>query len=104
MSDFLGYALKALTQSLLPTLNTIFDLTPMEFDTFQDVLNLYEGGIQLPQSPELDAVRNSIPFEMLKELVRTDGERVLKFPLPQVIKGCHRLISAGIPLREVIRM
>lgn len=87
MSDFLAYALKSLTQSLLPTLSAVFDTTPMEFDSFKDVLQLYEGGLPIPQSPELDEIRSHLPFEMLKELVRTDGERVLKLPLPQVIQG-----------------
>nr|XP_009407551.1 PREDICTED: probable linoleate 9S-lipoxygenase 5 [Musa acuminata subsp. malaccensis] len=86
MSDFLAYALKSLTQSLLPTLSAVFDTTPMEFDSFKDVLQLYEGGLPIPQSPELDEIRSHLPFEMLKELVRTDGERVLKLPLPQVIQ------------------
>ncbi|OAY75692.1 putative linoleate 9S-lipoxygenase 4 [Ananas comosus] len=86
MSDFLGYALKSVTQAILPTLHTIFDMTPMEFDSFQDILNLYEGGIKLPNSPELEEVRKQIPFEMIKELFRSDGEHFLKLPLPQVIK------------------
>ncbi|XP_072992042.1 probable linoleate 9S-lipoxygenase 4 [Typha latifolia] len=86
MSDFLGYALKSVTQSLLPVLNTIFDTTPMEFDSFQDILNLYEGGIKLPDSAALEEVRKSIPFEMIKELIRSDGEHVLKLPLPQIIR------------------
>ncbi|XP_042417971.1 probable linoleate 9S-lipoxygenase 5 isoform X2 [Zingiber officinale] len=83
MADFLGYTLKALTQSLLPALNAVFDFTPMEFDTFQDVLNLYDGGLRLPQ---LDDTRDQVPVEMLRELVRTDGDSVLKLPLPSVIQ------------------
>ncbi|KAG1342265.1 Lipoxygenase [Cocos nucifera] len=86
MSDFLAYALKSLTQSLQPLLNTVFDKTPMEFDSIQDVLNLYEGGLKLPESPELEAIKDRIPLEMIKELIRSDGEQVLKLPLPQVIK------------------
>ncbi|ONK59665.1 uncharacterized protein A4U43_C08F9020 [Asparagus officinalis] len=86
MSDFLAYALKSVTQALLPTLNALFDETPMEFDSFQDVLNLYEGGLQLPKSPVLDEIRSRTPFEMIKELVRADGDYILKLPVPQVIK------------------
>ncbi|XP_010905215.1 probable linoleate 9S-lipoxygenase 4 [Elaeis guineensis] len=86
MSDFLAYALKSLTQSLQPLLNTVFDKTPMEFDSLQDVLNLYEGGLKLPEFPALEEIKDRIPLEMIKELVRSDGEQVLKLPLPQVIK------------------
>ncbi|KAJ0982691.1 hypothetical protein J5N97_010946 [Dioscorea zingiberensis] len=86
MSDFLGYALKALVQALLPSLEALVDTTPFEFDSFQDVLNLYEGGIALPDIPALNEIKDAIPLEMIKELVRTDGEHLLKLPLPQVIQ------------------
>ncbi|KAJ6813526.1 putative linoleate 9S-lipoxygenase 5 [Iris pallida] len=86
MSDFLAYALKAVSQSLLPALNALVDETPMEFDSLQDVLDLYEGGVPLPDIPALDEIKDRIPFEMIKELVRTDGEQLLKLPLPQVLK------------------
>ncbi|KAI3996077.1 hypothetical protein MKX01_007183 [Papaver californicum] len=85
MSDFLAYALKSLVQVLVPEIKALCDSTPNEFDTFQDIFNLYEGGIQLPTGP-LNKIKDAIPFEMLKELVRTDGENLLKLPIPQVIK------------------
>ncbi|MQM17272.1 hypothetical protein Taro_050241 [Colocasia esculenta] len=86
MSDFLAYAIKSVSQSLLPALEAAVDTTPFEFDTLQDVMNLYEGGIVLPDSPVFEDVRNKIPFQLIKELIRTDGEHLLKLPLPQVIK------------------
>ncbi|KAF8394410.1 hypothetical protein HHK36_020618 [Tetracentron sinense] len=86
MSDFLAYSLKAIVQLLLPELKTLCDSTPNEFDTFQDVLDLYEGGIKLPDGPILDKLTDSIPLEMLKELVQTDGAPLLKYPMPQVIE------------------
>ncbi|KAL5727935.1 hypothetical protein ACHQM5_001074 [Ranunculus cassubicifolius] len=85
LSDFLAYALKSVVQVIVPEIKEFFDKTPNEFDTFQDVLNLYEGGIKLPQDV-LDKISNAIPLEMLKELIRTDGEPFLKFPTPQVIQ------------------
>ena len=87
MSDFLAYALKSVSNALLPTLDALFDETPMEFDSFQDVLDLYEGGLKLPHCPAVEELRERIPFEMIKELVRSDGDYLLKLPLPQVIKG-----------------
>ncbi|KAK1267009.1 putative linoleate 9S-lipoxygenase 5 [Acorus gramineus] len=83
MSDFLGYALKSVVQVLLPELKAVFDKTPDEFDTFEDTYKLYDGGIKLMK---LDFVRDFIPFEMIKELLRTDGEGLYKFPTPQVIQ------------------
>ncbi|GMY21573.1 probable linoleate 9S-lipoxygenase 5 [Fagus crenata] len=85
MSDFVAYALKAIAQFLKPELETAFSSTPNEFDKLQDILNLYEGGIELPNDL-LQNIRKNIPAETLKEIFRTDGEGLLKFPVPQVIK------------------
>ncbi|KAF3454481.1 hypothetical protein FNV43_RR04928 [Rhamnella rubrinervis] len=85
MSDFLAYALKSIGQFLKPELEAVFDKTPNEFDSFEDALKLYEGGIELPVSL-LENIRENIPGEILREIFRTDAERLLKFPVPQVIK------------------
>ncbi|XP_062084761.1 probable linoleate 9S-lipoxygenase 5 [Humulus lupulus] len=85
MSDFLAYALKSVAQVLKPELESKFDSTPTEFDSFEDVLNMYDGGIELPKGLVED-IRDNIPAEMLKEIFRTDGERLLEYPLPQVLK------------------
>ncbi|XP_041000788.1 probable linoleate 9S-lipoxygenase 5 isoform X3 [Juglans microcarpa x Juglans regia] len=85
-SDFLAYSLKSLVQILLPELASLCDKTINEFDTIKDVLNLYERGIKLPNGPTLGKIRECIPWELLRELVRNDGERFLKFPMPDVIK------------------
>ncbi|XP_061994712.1 probable linoleate 9S-lipoxygenase 5 [Rosa rugosa] len=85
MSDFLAYALKSLVQFVRPELQAVFDKTPNEFDSFQDVLNLYEGGFPLPEGLLKD-IGDNIPLPMIKEIFRTDGERFLRFPVPQVIK------------------
>ena len=87
-SDFLAYALKSLVQIILPELKSICDKTPNEFDSFDDVMKLYDGGFKLPDGA-LHQIKDRIPWEMLKELVRSDGEQFLKFPLPDVIKGIN---------------
>ncbi|PNY14399.1 lipoxygenase [Trifolium pratense] len=84
MSDFLAYALKSIVQVLKPELESLFDSTPNEFDSFEDVIKLYESGIDVPEGL-LKEVRENIHGEMLKEILRTDGEKLLKFPMPQVI-------------------
>ncbi|CAK8544648.1 unnamed protein product [Lathyrus sativus] len=85
LADFLAYALKAVAQIIQPELESLFDKTPNEFDTFEDVLKLYEGGIKVPEGV-LKGIRDKIPAEMLKEILRTDGVGLLKYPVPQVIK------------------
>lgn len=85
MSDFLAYAIKAIVQVIKPELESLFDSTPNEFDSFEDVLKLYEGGIEVPEGA-VKRIRDKIPAEMLKEILRTDGQKLLKYPVPQVIK------------------
>ncbi|XP_004496745.1 linoleate 9S-lipoxygenase 5 [Cicer arietinum] len=86
-SDFLAYALKSVAQVLLPELRSLCDKTINEFDTFQDVLDIYEGSFKLPTGPLLTKIRELIPYEILRELVRNDGEKFLKFPVPDIIKA-----------------
>ncbi|KAL8540822.1 hypothetical protein ACS0TY_002153 [Phlomoides rotata] len=86
MSDFVAYALKSIFQFLVPEFKALFDKTPDEFESFEDVLKLYEDGIKVPDRSLLEKVREQIPIEMIKELLRSDGEKSFNFPLPQVIK------------------
>ncbi|KEH18418.1 seed linoleate 9S-lipoxygenase [Medicago truncatula] len=84
-SDFLMYGIKSLSQNVIPLFKSvIFDLnfTPNEFDSFDEVRGLFEGGIKLPT----DILSQISPLPALKEIFRTDGEQVLKFPPPHVIK------------------
>ncbi|XP_057455131.1 seed linoleate 9S-lipoxygenase-like [Lotus japonicus] len=84
-SDFLTYGIKSLSQSVLPLFKSvIFDLnfTPNEFDSFDEVRGLYEGGIKLPTN----IISQISPLPVLKEIFRTDGENVLQFPPPHVIR------------------
>ncbi|KAL9317422.1 hypothetical protein ACSQ67_013939 [Phaseolus vulgaris] len=71
---------------LLPGITSLCDKTPNEFDTFKDVLNIYKGCIKLPSGPAAKKLRELVPFEVMRELIRNDGERFLKFPMPDVIK------------------
>ncbi|KAH0731602.1 hypothetical protein KY289_002790 [Solanum tuberosum] len=86
MSDFLTLSLKSIMQMLLPAFKALFDNTPNEFDSFVDVLKLYEGGIKLPRGPLLKAITDSIPLEILKDILQTDGQGLLKYPTPRVIQ------------------
>lgn len=83
-SDFLGYAAKSIGQVVRPELKALFDKTPNEFDSFEDILKLYKDGFKLPKS--YSKIRKNTNLELVKELLRTDGEKPLTFPTPDVIK------------------
>ncbi|KAI3752462.1 hypothetical protein L2E82_24495 [Cichorium intybus] len=86
LSDFLAYGLKSIVQFLLPEFQALCDSTRDEFDSFEDIYKLYEGGFKLPGGPLLDRIRENIPLEMLKILLETDGNGIAKFPTPEIIK------------------
>ncbi|KAI4355474.1 hypothetical protein L6164_004246 [Bauhinia variegata] len=85
MADFLTYILKSVSQNLRPLLESVFSFTPNEFDSFEDVRDLYENGFPLPQDL-FKTISDQIPAPMLKEIFRTDGEQALRFPTPKVIE------------------
>lgn len=91
LSDFLAYGLKSIVQFLLPEFQALCDTTRDEFDSFEDIYKLYEGGFKLPGGPLLDRIRENIPLELLKIVLETDSDGIAKFPKPQVIKGIHVL-------------
>ncbi|KAK7381796.1 hypothetical protein VNO80_00343 [Phaseolus coccineus] len=80
-SDFLTNGIKSLAQNVLPQFQSAFGLNA-EFDKFDDVRGLFEGGLQLPT----DVISKISPIPVIKEIFRTDGEQVLKFPQPHVIQ------------------
>ncbi|TKV91889.1 hypothetical protein SEVIR_9G126900v4 [Setaria viridis] len=86
MSDFLGYAIKAITQGIVPAVRTYVDTTPGEFDSFQDIINLYEGGIKLPKIQALEDMRKLFPLQLVKDLLPAGGDYLLKLPIPHIIK------------------
>ncbi|XP_014501039.1 linoleate 9S-lipoxygenase-like [Vigna radiata var. radiata] len=83
-SDFLAYALKSVSQDVLPVLTDAFDgnILSLEFDSFAEVHKLYEGGVTLPT----DFLSKYAPIPIVKELFRSDGEQFLKYPPPKVIQ------------------
>ena len=88
MADFLTYAFKGVVRVVLPVLQAIAGATPIEFNSFEDVLKLYEGGLPVPPNPLLEELRQLVPFEMIRELRRVEGGRgLLKLPMPHVIQG-----------------
>ncbi|XP_026442649.1 linoleate 9S-lipoxygenase 5-like [Papaver somniferum] len=83
-SDFIAYAVKALGHVVRPEIKAMFDKTPNEFDSFDDVLHLYEGyqGQEVNQTGDSHLLTSnwSLNLEFVKELFRSDGENPLKFP------------------------
>ncbi|CAD6228766.1 unnamed protein product [Miscanthus lutarioriparius] len=83
-SDFYGYTIKAFADGLVPILQGYF--LGLEFNSFKDILRLYEGGIKLPDIPALEEFRKQFPLQMVKDLMPAGGDYVLKLPMPKIIK------------------
>jgi linoleate 9S-lipoxygenase len=86
MTDFAAYAVKSIFQFLVPEIHDLFDKTHGEFDKMDDVLELYKGKFNISKNNLLKRIRDHIPSDLIKELLRTDGEAMGNLPVPQVIK------------------
>ncbi|GKD40402.1 probable linoleate 9S-lipoxygenase 5, partial [Tanacetum coccineum] len=88
LSDFLAYGLKSIVQFLVPELKALSDSTFDEFDSFEDVYKIYEGGFKLPQGfVVLSAIKKRSTWKMLKILLETDNNTgVARYPKPQIIQ------------------
>ena len=56
-------------------INTKVDIggVPEEFDSFEDILRLYELGPEAPNHPILAEIRKKIPSEFLRSLLPVGG-------------------------------
>uniref|UniRef100_J3LRW3 Lipoxygenase n=1 Tax=Oryza brachyantha TaxID=4533 RepID=J3LRW3_ORYBR len=86
MADFLGYSIRAIAEGVVPAIRTYVDTTPGEFDSFQDIVNLYEGCLRLPDVPALQELRKRFPLQLIKDLLPASGDYILKLPMPHIIK------------------
>ncbi|KOM26945.1 hypothetical protein LR48_Vigan346s002700 [Vigna angularis] len=81
-SDFLCFGIKSISRNVWPHLKPQLDsnISKNEFESFDEVHHLSEGGIKLP----LDTLSKISSLPLLQEIFRTDGENVLKFSVPHV--------------------
>jgi linoleate 9S-lipoxygenase len=79
-SDFLAFILKSASQSIIPSFTSIVN---KEFNNFEDVRSLYDGGVKLPTN----FLSNISPIPLFTELFRSDGAATLKFSPPKVVQG-----------------
>ncbi|WMV11972.1 hypothetical protein MTR67_005357 [Solanum verrucosum] len=78
MTDFIRIALKVIVQLLVPELESLGNINLNEFNSFEDILKIYGGGINLPE----DVLQRS-SIEMIKEFIQSSGQEFLKYPMPQ---------------------
>ncbi|XP_047951982.1 probable linoleate 9S-lipoxygenase 5 [Salvia hispanica] len=86
LSDFLGYGLKSIFQFLLPEFTDLCASLSNEFESFEDALEIYEGGFKLPEGPLLKNLYDNVPLELLKQILPRDDEGLFKYPVPDIIK------------------
>ncbi|CAO2195538.1 unnamed protein product [Urochloa humidicola] len=82
-ADFLGYSIKALVDGIVPALKGYIGI---EFNSFRDIIRLYEGGIKIPDVPALEQIRKQFPLQLIKDLMPVGGDFLLKLPTPKIIK------------------
>ncbi|KAA8545126.1 hypothetical protein F0562_019985 [Nyssa sinensis] len=78
-----GHLVKSQSRLFLPSLWAVCNNSTDEFESFQEVLKLYEVGFEIPL---IENIMQCIPSEFVKELAPKNGEAHFQFPMPQVIK------------------
>ncbi|KAF5782036.1 putative linoleate 9S-lipoxygenase [Helianthus annuus] len=86
-SEFIAYELEAVLKFLLSGFDALFDDTIDEFDSFEDVMKLYRGGLKLDEGNSFNMILKNTALHLLKELGRSDGEGLSKYVEPQVIQA-----------------
>ncbi|GJN23637.1 hypothetical protein PR202_gb11302 [Eleusine coracana subsp. coracana] len=72
----------------IPVAAELADPQQKLFDSFEDILGLYETGPEAPNHPLMAAVREKIPSEFLRSLLPNGAhDHPLKMPLPNIIKS-----------------
>ncbi|OAE22429.1 hypothetical protein AXG93_2381s1250 [Marchantia polymorpha subsp. ruderalis] len=94
--DFNTDGLIGLRATLLPILREKFDETPDDFDTFKEVYNLYNKGLDIfPKSPalqpsekDIEAVHNFLESHLYKATggVPNGNFDVIQYPIPQLLQ------------------
>ncbi len=108
-SDFLSDQLTSAAHNLIPAIEGLLTGGKNEFNTFKDVRNLYQNGIDIGETLQTvvdtkDQSQKMDPFEVVKKLGADDRSNVLKYTIPQVIQckdnlfitaSFHYVISAS---------
>jgi linoleate 9S-lipoxygenase len=90
-SDFLSDQLTSAAHNLIPAIEGLLTGGKNEFNTFKDVRNLYQDGIDIGETLQTvvdtkDQSQKMDPFEIVKRLGADDRSNVLKYTIPQVIQ------------------
>jgi len=90
-SDFLSDQLTSAAHNLIPAIEGLLTGGKNEFNTFKDVRNLYQDGIDIGETLQTvvdtkDQSQKMDPFEIVKKLGADDRSNVLKYTIPQVIQ------------------
>ncbi|KAL6637666.1 hypothetical protein ACP70R_025238 [Stipagrostis hirtigluma subsp. patula] len=86
MSDFLGNTLKAVIEDVRPAVKMV-DLTPFEFDSFEEILELYERDPEAPNNRVIEEIGKIVPRFFKNLLPNGAHDHPLKKPLPNIIKS-----------------
>ncbi|KAL2608338.1 hypothetical protein R1flu_026911 [Riccia fluitans] len=94
-SGFLASGVKSVVHFIIPALTSIFDGTPNEFDSMEDVKSLYINGVDLhgyvnenkPDYRTNSKLPQENPYVLLQTIFSADGsdKSLLRFPLPQLL-------------------
>ncbi|XP_057831404.2 linoleate 9S-lipoxygenase 6 [Cryptomeria japonica] len=85
LSDFRAHFFKAFSKKFISDLVTNLNVVKKHFGNLKEVKSLYSKGLNLPADITISLAKAVVPFQMIKGILDTNDQAVLKFPKPNII-------------------
>ncbi|XP_059068366.1 linoleate 9S-lipoxygenase A-like [Cryptomeria japonica] len=85
LSDFRAHFFKAFSKKFISDLVTNLNVLKKHFCNLKEVKSLYSKGLFLPAEITISLAKAVVPFQMIKGILDTNDQAVLKFPEPNII-------------------
>ena len=84
LSNFRAHFLRAFSKVVIPK---IVSTVKPEFCSLKEVKNLYSKGISCLTDITASLAKEIVPGKTIKQLLNTDDQAILRFPLPSIISS-----------------
>ncbi|XP_057844155.2 linoleate 9S-lipoxygenase 6-like [Cryptomeria japonica] len=85
LSDFRAHFFKAFSKKFISDLVTNLNVVKNHFGNLKEVKSLYSKGLNMPADITISLAKAVVPFQMIKGILDTNDQAVLKFPKPNII-------------------
>ncbi|KAH9327971.1 hypothetical protein KI387_000079, partial [Taxus chinensis] len=85
LASFRAHFFKAFSKKFISDLASNLNVLKKHFLNLKEIKNLYSKGLSLPIDITANLVKDIMPFQMIKGILDTEDQAILKFPIPDII-------------------